>query len=626
MKAIAPTSSITGQTGLPDTYLQRGLAMKKTVFMTGLSVGIISVLFLSFPLQRARAEKDKRLRVTPVRHELESFVPGRVLVKFRSNVGLDLAQQIIAALGVREAGLLPATGVLVLELPDQADEAGFANALAARPDVEFAELDRIVKPADITPNDPWFGSWEWYLTKIGAPSAWSITTGDSSIVIAILDTGVDGTHPDLQAKMVPGWNIYNNNSDTSDVYGHGTVVAGTAAASSNNAQGVASIAWNCPIMPVRISALDGTATYSAMASGLTWAADHGARVANLSYIASTSSTVTSAATYFQSKGGVVVSAAGNQAKFDTSADNPYILTISATDADDVLTTWSNTGNNIDLAAPGAVFTTYRGGTYGSTSGTSVSAPIVAGAAALVLSINPSLSGSQVQDILKQSAVDLGPAGWDVSYGWGRVNVGQAVLMASGSSGSSGSYSTDTTPPVINFVSPTDGIAVAGNIVISVSATDNTTVSSVSLSIDAVTVATDPSSPYTFAWNTTAVPNGSHSLTATAVDAAGNSKMASIAVVVNNILDTVAPTITITSPSDGSKVPTNVSVKANAADNIAVAKVELYVDGTLQAASTSAPFTTKWNTAKAAKGPHTLLCKAYDGTGNVGLSQLVTVSK
>src|SRR6185369_14948071 len=162
-----------------------------------------------------------------------------------------------------------------------------------------AELDRILPPAEVTPNDPWFGSWEWYLTKIGAPAASSTTTGDKSIIIAILDTGVESTHPDLQAKLVPGWNIYDNNSDTRDVYGHGTVVAGTVAASSNNGQGVASIAWNCPIMPVRISALDGTAAYSAMAIGLTWAADHGARVANLSYMASNSSTVRSAASYFQ---------------------------------------------------------------------------------------------------------------------------------------------------------------------------------------------------------------------------------------------------------------------------------------------------------------------------------------
>lgn len=594
--------------------------MKKIALTIGLLFCAVTLLVLTFPVDRARAQKDRRIHVTPGTPADEQFVPGRVLVKFRSNVGLDHAQQIIAALGVREDGVLPATGVHVLDLPEEANEAAFANALAARPDVEFAELDRIVQPADITPNDPWFGSWEWYLTKINAPAAWSVTTGDKSIIIAILDTGVDGTHPDLQAKMVPGWNIYNNNSDTSDVYGHGTVVAGIAAASSNNGQGVASIAWNCPIMPVRISAVDGTATYSAMASGLTWAADHGARVANISYEASDSATVKSAASYFQSKGGVVTSSAGNRASFDSAPDNPYILTISATDVNDLITSWTNTGNNVDLAAPGSAYTTFEGGIYSSATGTSISAPIVAGAAALVLSSNPSLTGSQVQDILKQNADDFGSIGWDSSYGSGRVNVARAVSAASSPS------SADVMPPAVTFTNPTDGVVVSGTVPIAVSAADNVGVSSVTLSVDGIKTATDTFSPYTFAWNTNAVPNGVHMLTTVAVDAAGNSSVVSISVVVNNVLDVTAPTIQISSPTDGSKVTSNVSVKVNTADNIAVTKVELYVDGTLQGVSMSSPFTTKWNTAKAAKGAHTLFCKAYDSAGNSGLSQFILVSK
>lgn len=583
--------------------------MKKTFFTVSFLSCALILLSLSFPFHKVSAQKQE-----------ERFVPGRVLVKFRANVGLDHARQIVAALGAREADELPRIGVMVLDLPEQADETAFAHALAARADVEFAELDRIVAPAQITPNDPWFGSWEWYLTKISAPAAWSTTTGDKSIIIAILDTGIESTHPDLQAKLVPGWNIYNNNSDTSDVYGHGTVVAGTAAAASNNAQGVASIAWNCPIMPVRISALDGTATYSAMANGLTWAADHGARVANLSYKASTSATVASAASYFQSKGGVVTAAAGNQATFDSSSDNPNILTISATDANDLLASFSNTGNNIDLAAPGTVFTTYEGASYGNSGGTSVAAPIVAGAAALVLSVKPTLTATQVQDILKQSADDLGPTGWDTSYGWGRVNVARAVSLASGSSPA------DVTPPTVAFVSPTSGATVSGNLSISISASDNVALSSVTLNIDGVTTGTDTSAPYTFTWNTSTVANGTHPLVATAVDASGNSNSVTVSVLVSNAVDTTPPSIKITSPSDGSKVATNVSVTVSTNDNVAVTKVELYVDGTLQAVSTSGPFTIKWNTAKAAKGSHTLLSKAYDAAGNTGASQLVSVNK
>jgi len=147
-----------------------------------------------------------------------------------------------------------------------------------------------------------------------------------------------------------------------------------------------------------------------------------------------------------------------------------------------------------------------------------------------------------------------------------------------------------------------------------------------LSIDGAAAATDSSSPYTFAWNTNAVPNGSHTLTAIAVDASGNSNSVSISVIVNNVLDVTAPTIAITAPSDSTRVTSNVSVKVNASDNVAVMKVELFVDGILQGAATSAPFTTKWNTTKATKGSHTLLCKAYDSAGNVGTSQMVSVNK
>jgi subtilisin family serine protease len=117
------------------------------------------------------------------------------------------------------------------------------------------------------------------LNKIQAPAAWSTTTGSSSIIVAIIDTGIDPSHPDLASKLVAGWNTYDNSSNWGDYYGHGTKVAGTVAAVSNNGVGVASVCWNCLIMPVRAAANDGNATFSSLAAGLTWAADHGARVA-----------------------------------------------------------------------------------------------------------------------------------------------------------------------------------------------------------------------------------------------------------------------------------------------------------------------------------------------------------
>ena len=546
-----------------------------------------------------------------------SYVRGRLLVKFREGVDSNKAHGVLAAFQAQDDGEIPGTGVKVLSLPPNASEKALERAFRNRAEVEFAEVDSIVAPDGVTPDDPLYPS-QWHLSRIAAPDAWSTTTGSSGIIVAILDTGVDGSHPDLAPKMVSGWNVYDNNANTADVYGHGTKVAGTAAAAGNNGTGVASVAWNCLIMPVRIAAADGYASYSAIASGLTWAANHGARVANISYMVTTSSTVTSAAKYFYDHGGVVSSSAGNYSTLDSSADNPYILTVGGTDENDALYGWSNTGNNIDLVAPGcAGNTTTNGGGYSSACGTSFSAPIVAGVAALVLSMNSSLTPAQVTDVLRQSADDLGQAGWDPTYGYGRVNAARAVESAWGVA--------KTEPLSVSITAPTNGATVSGQVSVLATATDSVSVTSVLLYVDGVLSGTGSGTPYSFKWDTTKAANGSHILEAQASDAAGNSSAVSVSVTVNNaVADTTAPAITITSPADGASVSGNMSVTCVAADNVRVVQVALYVDGVLTSTSSRAPFKINWNTRKVTPGPHVLQERAYDAAGNVGTSALVTV--
>lgn len=562
---------------------------------------------------------------TAARAAAPDRVPGRLLVRFRSDVAEERKNGLEAAAGARKVGELDQLGVHILQLPPGASEVAMARAFGQQAEVEFAEPDAICPVQDVTPNDPMFSSQEWHLKKIYCPAAWSTNVGSSAITVAVLDTGVYSGHPDLSARIVPGWNVYDNTADTSDVYGHGTEVAGTIGACTNNASGVAAVTWNCRIMPIRISAQDGSATYSAMAAGLTWAADHGARVANISYIASTSYAVTTAAQYFQSKGGVVTSSAGNYATFDTSADNPYVLTVSATDSSDSLYSWSNTGNNVDLAAPGSVYTTTSSGGYSGASGTSFSAPIVAGVAALVLSQNPNLTAQQVQDVLKQGADDLGTAGWDPQFGYGRVNAARALSLAGGGVTAPAPPTVDTTPPVVSFSSPANGATVANTVSVQLSAADDVSVASVSLSVDGASLGTVTTAPYTFSWATASYANGTHTLTAKAVDTSGNTASASVSVTVSNVPDTTAPTVSIVSPSGGSTVNGNVSVQANASDYVGVVRVELYVDGKLQAADATAPWTFSVNAKKLGSGAHTFQCKAYDAAGNVGSSAVVTVS-
>src|SRR6266571_1372463 len=490
-------------------------------------------------------------------------VPGRLLVKPLDGLNEATLQQLFASHGAQQHDAIHPINVRILNVPEGVRD-HVLDALQHNPNIEFAEPDGIHEPS-LIPNDTYY-SFAWHLPKIQAPQAWDITTGSSSVIIAILDTGVESTHPDLAAKIVSGWNFYDNNSNTSDILGHGTQVAGGAAATSNNGTGVSSLAWGCRIMPIRVSDATGSAFDSTIAQALSWAADQGVRVANASYAVSHSSAVAGAAQYFQSKGGVVTIAAGNQTTFVTAADNPYVLTISATDSSDLVCTWSNTGNNIDLAAPGSgIPSTGSGGSYVTAGGTSLSAPIVAGVAALVISVNPSLTGAQVQDILKKSADDLGAPGWDPSYGWGRVNAYKAVLAATGGT----LPPADTTPPTASITAPTSASTVSGTVSVAVAASDNVGVTRVELYLNGALAGTSTTVPATFSWSTITCPNGSCNLQTRAYDAAGNSgSSAVVSVTVQNpVADSTAPSAQITSPTTGAILSGMASVTAVATDNV-----------------------------------------------------------
>jgi thermitase len=380
-----------------------------------------------------------------------THVPGRILVKFKDGVSDGQARGLLAGRNALSTNVIPQLGVHIVQLPPNANEQAEANAFKGLADVEFAEVDSIVATSGIDPNDLYYGS-TWSFFKISASSAWSTTTG-SSLIIAFVDTGVDGTHEDLQAKMVPGWNVVDGNgTNTGDLSGHGTQSAGTAAAVTNNAKGDAGICWGCRIMPVRVTnQTGGFATSSDVAAGITWAADHGARIAAVGYALSDDSIATAAAQYFYNKGGVVVMPSGNYGTFDATADNPSVVTVGATDFNDVIYSWSSTGNNIDVVAPGCImYTTAPGNGYSTQCGTSAASAIVAGVAGLVLSVNSGLTPAQVNSILKQSVDDLGTVGWDPTYGTGRINALKAVTNA----GSGGGQSlTPTTTALTSSLNP-----------------------------------------------------------------------------------------------------------------------------------------------------------------------------
>ncbi|MDB5906162.1 MAG: peptidase [Massilia sp.] len=548
----------------------------------------------------------------------EQWASGRILVSPRPGLPAAAFNKIIKSYGANASRKLNGINVYVVEMPPGREQA-MAQALARHPNMKFAEVDGAVS-MQMTPSDTYYPN-AWHLPIIQAPAAWDIATG-SGITIAILDGGVESTHPDLAAHIVPGWNFYDNNSNTSDVNGHGTKVAGVAAALGDNAMGVTGGAWNAKIMPMRISDTAGNLTYySIIANSLTWAADHGARVANISYIISQVATVQNAAQYMRNKGGVVVASAGNTGAFDATPNTSTILTVAATDSADQRASWSAYGPVVDVAAPGVgIWTTTAGGGYGAVSGTSFSSPLTAGVVALMLSANPALQPSQVDSILTSTADDLGTPGRDDYYGYGRINAYRAVSAAKAA------VTADTQPPTVAITSPGGG-TVAGIVTVNVSAADNIGVTQVDLYAGGALVASDIAAPYSFSWDSASRADGLTSLVAKAYDAAGNVASSTLSVSVGNTTptaDVTPPSVSIGNPSNGSTVSGNVSINVNASDNVALSGVSLYVDGALKATGNGA-LSYNWNSRKASDGTHSIQAVARDVAGNSS-TQTVQVVK
>ena len=419
------------------------------------------------------------------------WAKGRILVMPRAGLSQDALDQILAVHGGK-AKKVGQSELRIVELPANASEKAIARLLARHPDLKFAEVDQRVAPHFIA-NDPYLGS-QWHLPRVGAPAAWDSAQG-AGVTVAILDTGVNGSHPDLAGRMVPGWNFHDNNADSADVHGHGTATAGTAAASLSNAVGVSSVAGQAMVMPVRISDPTGYAYWSTIAQGLTYAADHGARVANISFEVAGSSAVQSSADYMRGKGGLVIVSAGNNGIDENLPQTASMIPVSATDTTDARAGWSSYGAFVAMSAPGTgIYTTTRDGAYGSWNGTSFSSPIVAGVVALMMSADPKLSGAQVENLLHfRCRRLLGAAGRDPVYGHGLLDAAGAVQAAK-----SALLAADAILPSASIDAPVGYSTVSGSVLVDATGADETPASSASSwRVNGATVAIDTVAPYGF---------------------------------------------------------------------------------------------------------------------------------
>jgi len=284
------------------------------------------------------------------------------------------------------------------------------------------------------PNDEFYRPYQWNLPFIGSERGWRVSTGDPAVIVAVVDTGVDLDHPDLRGRLVPGRNVLNPGAPPQDDQGHGTHVAGIIAARTNNHRGVAGVTWQCRIMPVKVLDARGAGNLFDVGDGIIWATDNGAKVINLSlgnYVESRY--LRDAVRYAFARDVVLVAASGNDALPDSGfpASYPEVLAVSALRPDRRLADYSNYGAAIDLTAPGdEIASTFPDDRYAALSGTSMASPHVAGVAALVRSVNPTLSNRDVIGLLIRTSRDLGRPGWDPLYGHGQVDVAAALREAS----------------------------------------------------------------------------------------------------------------------------------------------------------------------------------------------------
>jgi thermitase len=360
-----------------------------------------------------------------------AYAPDRVIVKFAPGLPPTLIHQIAASHGATVARDITPLGVKVLRVP-KGHVLDTVAALSKNPNVIYAEPAFAVH-GTLDPNDPYYASRQYGPQIIQANLAWDITQGSSSIVVAVVDSGVDPNHPDLAGKLLPGYDFANNDSDPSDDNGHGTHVAGIVGALTNNGVGTASIGFNTRILPVKVLNAYNSGYWDWVANGIVYAVNHGAHIINLSLGGTTpSSVLQDAVNYAWSRGALIVAAAGNNGNDVPFYPAAYdvVMGVAATDYNDARWGLSNYGSFVSVSAPGAsVYSTYWDSgtsTYRYMSGTSMAAPHVSGVAALLLAQDAGRSNAELRTIIESTADDLGDPGWDPYFGHGRVNAYRAV--------------------------------------------------------------------------------------------------------------------------------------------------------------------------------------------------------
>ncbi|ODS38513.1 MAG: hypothetical protein A7316_00885 [Candidatus Altiarchaeales archaeon WOR_SM1_86-2] len=434
---------------------------------------VVSGLALAANADKKTDELDTLDSIQEAQASGKGYAPGEIIVKFKPGVKDEVISGINSKHGASMLYTSRSAGFKRLRIPKGKTVSEMVKIYNKNPNVEYAEPNYIAY-ALMTPNDPYYG-YQWHLDNdvyggINMECAWDISTG-SNVIVAVIDTGVAYENYGRQYKQAPdlantcfvaGYDFVNDDSHPNDDNSHGTHVAGTVAQSTNNNNGVAGVAFEACIMPVKVLNKQGSGSYSWIADGIYYAADNGAQVISMSLGgSSSSSTLEEALAYAYDKGVTIVAAAGNDGMggppLYPAAYDAYVIAVGATRYDETRAPYSTTGDYVDIAAPGGDTSVDQNGDsyadgvlqntfnpstkntrdfgYWFLQGTSMATPHVSGAAALLIADGVATTPDEVRDALQSTAEDKGDPGWDPEYGWGIVDAYAALT-----------YTLDTIPP------------------------------------------------------------------------------------------------------------------------------------------------------------------------------------
>ncbi|MCK4996233.1 MAG: S8 family serine peptidase, partial [Thermoplasmatales archaeon] len=451
--------------------------------------------------------------------EYEDIIPGEILVKFKDGITENNIKSMNSVHGLSPIYKSLYSDFHRLKIPSEKSVAQMVEIYSKSPFVEYAEPNYIARIC-MTPNDPYY-SYQWHLHDvdeggIDMEPAWDISTG-SGVTVAVLDTGIRAGTDLADTCFVDGYDFVNNDNNPIDDNGHGTHVAGTIAQSTNNNKGVAGVAYDACLMPVKVLDTYGYGTYADIIDGINYAVDNGAHIISMSFGGSSPSQgIEDALADAYNNDVTCIAASGNDNQngiLYPAAYDDYVIAVGATQYDKARAPYSNYGSSLDVVAPGGNLNLdqnddgYGDGVLQQTfekiwwwiqwgyyffQGTSMATPHVSGTAALLYSDGVT-TPDEIREALESTALDLGDSGWDMYYGYGLINAYDALQ-----------YSGSDSPPTCTITAPSNGATVSGDITIEVDASDDNGVSEVEFYVDSFHLGSDTSEPYSWTWDSTAV--------------------------------------------------------------------------------------------------------------------------